>query len=391
MSDGAGGSSGRTEEFPDVCVISIRARETTQTATYELMEIIGQITGVSLVTVLLSDESPIFEEFEVVELAERGTGRTLGSAIVRFAKNQFRMCRELLRRDEEIVLFYGATAYLLPVLFARLVGRTVVLEPRGDVPLTLKLRWAEDVPEPLAAGAAKAVWLLERLSYHAASAIIAYTPAMASELGLDAFGEKLYTSGARHVDVDRFSPETPYDEREPMVGFVGRLEVEKRIPELVEIAKALAPEVRFLFVGEGSCREAVEARLSDEIDRGEVEVLEWVPHDEVPDQLNRLKLLVLPSQPTEGLPTTILEAFACGTPVYATPVSGVPDVVREGETGFLMTETDPSALATGIERILDRQDLGRISQRARALVVEEYSFQASVDRYREMLAAIVES
>jgi glycosyltransferase involved in cell wall biosynthesis len=48
----------------------------------------------------------------------------------------------------------------------------------------------------------------------------------------------------------------------------------------------------------------------------------------------------MPSAPTEGLPTTILEAMACGTPVYTTPVLGVLSVVRDGETGFLMTDID---------------------------------------------------
>lgn len=381
-------ASGAAQRMPDVCVITIRARETTQTATYELMEVLAELTGVSLVTVLLADESPIHDRFEVVELAERGTGRSLGTAIVRFALNQLRMCRAIRQRDEEVVLFYGATAYLLPVVFARAIGRTVVLEPRGDVPLTLRLRWEEQVPPVVARLAAGVVRLLERLSYYVADAIIAYTPTMADELGLGAFAGKLHTRGARHIDVERFRPETPFEERGPVVGFVGRFEVEKRIPVLVDVAERLAPDVRFVFVGEGSYRDEMARRLADEVSRGAVEIHDWLPHDEVPAQLNRLNLLVLPSQPTEGLPTTVLEAFACGTPVYATPVSGVPNVVREGETGFLMTDPEPATIAARIEAILDRDDLPAISERARELVVEEYDFDATVDRYREMLAAI---
>jgi glycosyltransferase involved in cell wall biosynthesis len=65
----------------------------------------------------------------------------------------------------------------------------------------------------------------------------------------------------------------------------------------------------------------------------------------------------MPSEPTEGLPTVILEAMTCGTPAYATPVSGVPDVVRERRTGFLMSSRDPDGIAADIEAILDREDL----------------------------------
>ena len=87
-----------------------------------------------------------------------------------------------------------------------------------------------------------------------------------------------------------------------------------------------------------------------------VEVTGWVDHEEVPAELNDLRLLVMPSEPTEGLPTVILEAMACGTPAYATPVSGVPDVVRERRTGFLMSSRDPDGIAADIEAILDRED-----------------------------------
>jgi len=92
----------------------------------------------------------------------------------------------------------------------------------------------------------------------------------------------------------------------------------------------------------------------------------WVNHDDVPAQLNDLRLLVLPSQPTEGLPTTVLEALACGTPVYASPVSGVPDVVRPGKTGFLIEDREPEALQVGIVAILAGDDLAsRLPERSR--------------------------
>jgi len=96
---------------------------------------------------------------------------------------------------------------------------------------------------------------------------------------------------------------------------------------------------------------------------------------------------VLPSQPTEGLPTTILESLACGTPVYATPVSGVPDVVREDETGLLLEEMAPETLAANIEAALDG-DLEPMSRRGRVLIEKSYSIEAAVQRYRHILDSL---
>jgi glycosyltransferase involved in cell wall biosynthesis len=75
--------------------------------------------------------------------------------------------------------------------------------------------------------------------------------------------------------------------------------------------------------------------------------------------------------------------------VYATPVSGVPDVVREGDTGFLMQSRAPDDIAAGIEGILAREDLGDVSHRGRSLIESEYNPDAAVERYRRILTDAV--
>lgn len=374
-----------------VCVVSLRAKETNHNATHELLDILVAITSVSLVAANLAEDAALREEYEVVDVAGGGTGYLASSMAARFLRLQYGLCRAIAARDEGVVLFFGVTAYVVPILFSRLLGKTVVVEPRGDVPLTLRLRWEETMPGPVATVLAGGVRLLERVSFLVSSAIVTYTPAMAEELGLDAHAGKLYTAGARHVEVERFAASVPYDERELLLGYVGRLDVEKGVDTLAEVASRLSSQVGFLFVGDGSHRAAMESKLECEVEADRVEFTGWVEHDEVPAQLNRLRLLVMPSEPTEGLPTTILEAFACGTPVYATPVSGVPDVVVEGKTGFLMTESEPEAIAGRIEEILERDDLATIGANARRLVEEEYDYEATVARYREMLAGITQA
>ncbi|MEF8812831.1 MAG: glycosyltransferase [Halovenus sp.] len=372
-----------------VCIVTQPHRShASKSHAHDLADVIAEITAVSVLTANLPGDDSLRDDHDVIEFSATGAGQTVLAEALRFLLNQLRLCRAISRREEAIILFFGTTSYVLPVVFSRLVGKTVVVLPRGDVPLSLRLRWEDSLPVPIARVLAGLVSLLERASYRVANAIVTYTPAMADQLGLRRYEGKLYTSGARFVDTEQFGVRVPYAEREAAVGFVGRLDAEKRVPELAAAARELPDDIRFVFVGDGDYRELLERELADEIAQGSVEVVGWVDREEVPEQLNRLRLQVVPSQPTEGLPTAILEGMACGTPAYATPVSGVPDVVRAGETGFLMDDVDGASLATEIEAILAREDLDTVSRNARALVEAEYSFEAAVERYRAILGDI---
>lgn len=373
---------------PNVCVVTHPLSASGENATRTLLEIISAITAVSLVTADLPDDSTIRDRHEVIEITKKGTGDSIIVAAIRFFINQFRMCRIIATRREDVVLFFGAISYLIPVITAKLFGKRVVLEPRGNVPLTLRLNWETRVPSPLARMLSRAVWALERANYHIADSIITYTPSMAEELGLSNFSHKLHPNGARYVDTETFDITNSYSNRSPTVGYLGRIDEEKGIRDLAEVSKQLPDDITFRFIGDGYLLEWLETELEAAIESGTVELTGWVDHENVPKELNELRLLVMPSTPTEGLPTTILESLACGTPVYASPVSGIPDVVRESQTGFLMTEQDPPAMADEITRILEEEDLEGISANGRQLITESYSFEAAVARYENIFKAL---
>lgn len=78
----------------------------------------------------------------------------------------------------------------------------------------------------------------------------------------------------------------------------------------------------------------------------------------------------------DGLPTVLLEAMALGTPCVTTPVTGIPEAVRDGETGLLVPERDADALAAALARLLDDVDLRvRLARAGRALVEREHDAQ----------------
>lgn len=371
-----------------VCVVTHPLSAAGENATRGLLDILSDITTVSLVTADLPDDSVIRENYQFVEISTKGMGENIFVDGFRFLTNQLSMCREILRCEKEIILFFGATSYLLPVFFARMIGKTVVVQPRGDVPLTLRLRWGDKLPSILAWLLAGSVRLLERISFNLADAIITYTPQMASELDLNKFEDKLHTDGARYVNTEVFSISTPFEDRDECVGYLGRIDKEKGIKDMAEVVEKLPDRIKFIFIGEGNLTDWLRNELTEEIEDGEVEVTGWIEHDRVPEQLNRLKLLMLPSRATEGLPTVILESLACGTPVIASPVSGIPDIVREGETGYLIEDEEPEELAREIKSILDSNELQELSERGRQLIINEYSFEAAVKRYQNILQEI---
>jgi glycosyltransferase involved in cell wall biosynthesis len=153
------------------------------------------------------------------------------------------------------------------------------------------------------------------------------------------------------IDLDRFGFIGP-DPAGPVVT-VARLSPEKDVANLVRataIAAERAPGLRVEVAGGGPCREeldllAIELGVADRITfLGEAR--------DVTAILQRACLFVLPSR-SEGIPLTALEAMACGLPVVATRVGGLPEVVEDGMTGRLVPPADPAALAGAMLEIWD--------------------------------------
>ncbi|MFH1131971.1 MAG: glycosyltransferase [Pseudomonadota bacterium] len=168
-----------------------------------------------------------------------------------------------------------------------------------------------------------------------------------------------------------------------VVGTVGRLEPVKNQEFLLRSAAPLLNEQRRLvLVGDGPDRAALES-LAEQLPNGQFVQFVGMRQD-VPRILNAFDLFALSSR-TEGLPLVLLEAMATGLPIVATSVGGVPEVIKERETGFLVGPADESAMRRRIKRFAEDPELGkRWGERARKLVCECYSLDRMVDDYFEI-------
>ena len=110
-----------------------------------------------------------------------------------------------------------------------------------------------------------------------------------------------------------------------------------------------------------------------------------VSQRELAGYFGRCRAVVLPST-SEGLGRVLVEAMLCGTPAVGSRVGGIPDVVRDGETGWLAPPGDVPALAAALRRALDAPDIEAMGERAQAFARQFFSEAAYVDGYRRLLA-----
>ena len=145
-----------------------------------------------------------------------------------------------------------------------------------------------------------------------------------------------------------------------------------------------------LLVGEGEDRPHLEAQIRRLGLTDHVRLLGAQPRHNVSELLQQVDALALPSvvMPNgkmEGIPMALMEALATEIPVVATAISGIPELVRDGETGLLVPERDAAALAEALLRLYTDRDLGRrLASAGRQLVLREFNLEHSVAQLRAL-------
>jgi glycosyltransferase involved in cell wall biosynthesis len=183
-----------------------------------------------------------------------------------------------------------------------------------------------------------------------------------------------------------FFPQPP----RTIIGAAGRFSPEKGFDQLVDAAALVVqadPDVGFVVFGDGPLREDLVRKIAEKgleskfiLAGFRTDLERFLPH---------LDLLALSSF-TEGLPVVVLEAFAAGVPVVATAVGGTPEVVTQGETGYLVPPGQPPELARQILQLVP-DDVGRkkMGLRGRERVKEHFTFEAQSLQYQQLFEELV--
>lgn len=168
--------------------------------------------------------------------------------------------------------------------------------------------------------------------------------------------------------------------------FLGRLDARKSPDVLLRASREVLkrfPETKVIFGGDGEVEKnealAKELGIADRC-----EFHGWVSGDEREALFERAAVYCLPSK-NEGLPMSVLEAMARGIPTVATPVGGIPQVIENGTTGFLVKVDDVEALAEKLMLLLGNSTLRKtVGAASRETIKRSFSIERSVDEIVEV-------
>lgn len=196
------------------------------------------------------------------------------------------------------------------------------------------------------------------------------------------------------IDLATFTPTTPRQRPDVVVG-VGRLVEKKGFDHLVDAVGLLTDagrSVRLDLIGAGAEEAALRARVSRLGLEQSVRFLGPLPQERIREAVQQAAVLAAPcvigaDGNRDGLPTVLLEALALGTPVVATPVTGIPEAVIDETTGLLVPQRDAPALARALARLLDDPELRcRLAAAGRRLVEERFDSRRNTALLRELFA-----
>ena len=317
------------------------------------------------------------------ELLESLQNQRVYSRLMRFRGDVFGFAWRLfniLRRENPQILI--CLSYRIPGWTGRIVGKL------SGIPVVIfELHGVERVGE-------RDLELPDRLIFrHLTDHMIAIGEDFRKNLIRDGVTPEQITVIRNGIDTDRFTPlhDKSMLKRQifgfdaPVISNISSMRPKKNLPMLVDafaIVLEKFPAARLVLIGDGSERENLEAYIAECGLRDKV--LMTGKRQDVADLMRASDIIAL-SSTTEAAPLTILEAGACGVPVVSTAVGEIPDMIIDGETGFLVPSMDIKALAKRLCDLLGNDDLrAKMGAAAREYITANFSIKSSV-RAREML------
>lgn len=301
---------------------------------------------------------------------------------------QLALCHALQKYDLQNakILFFLAHIFPVPHLYAKMRGAITMFTFVGDVSLIASTKYSGIKGRFLSSILA----ILQKLHLWLSSYILIEHPIMVQTFAkiLDKHAQKLVEM-RNVIYISLFHKKIPIEKREFDLCFVGRLSVEKGVPQLLDAFenynKTTAKKITMFVVGSGNLDSFVRNKVKN---MPNVSLKGWVGYNDMPAIFNSSKILIMPSI-SEGLPNAVLEALACGTPVIAASVGGMPGVVIPDKTGWLLKENASASIENGLREAFScsNEVLEKFSEYSARFISERYSFEASSAQLRKNLIA----
>jgi len=162
------------------------------------------------------------------------------------------------------------------------------------------------------------------------------------------------------------------------------------------LLKSQSVSFRLRMYGEGPLREALSNQIARLDLQQHIALGHPISQEEVAKELSECHIFVMPCRKDiktgniDGIPTVFMEAMATGRPVISCPISGIPELVRDGETGVLIPPDNPTALAEAITRLMNDSLRLHLGKQARALAAHQHDQRRNTRRLLDFMTSVSE-
>ena len=227
--------------------------------------------------------------------------------------------------------------------------------------------------------------LLEPLAFRAADKIILTTEEIQKYV-IDRYGveENKVTVVPNFVNTDVFKHLPEIKKEESRICFIGRLSEEKNVFSLLDALKDMK-DIKLVIIGDGPLRKKLEEKVKE--DRINANFLGNIPNHQLPIQLNKSELFILPSI-HEGHPKALLEAMACELPVIGTDVPGIKEVITHKENGYLCGTSSKEIRKAIIEVLKNDRLKAKMGKKGREFVTKTCSVEKILEQELKILGEL---
>lgn len=341
-----------------------------------------------LINIIMSIEKNIFiitycrdKDLENIKSSNIIMLKSWNIGIVQFIMNQIIISMLIMRLNftkgvKTVVFSFGQDLALLPMITSKILKIKTIIRSDGrpslaDFHINVYIK--------------KIIFrLMEEINYRLTNILLTESDYMIKENNMQKYNAK---SGNMYVNTESFKITKEIDSRYFDIGFIGRLEEVKGIYEFLYSIKYIDKSKNILIIGNENKELHNASMLISKIRAMNYNIQwhDWVENNKLPQYLNDVKIIIIPSF-HEGLPNLLLEAMSCGCIVLASPVGGIPGIIKHGENGFLLNDNSAKDIGDKINDILINMNKYKtISAKASIYIHQKYSFIETVSTWRDIL------